>query len=139
PASATPAVLIAQAHCVSRPADEVRASYSFWKSVGLMLLPFILIMKEPDLGSALVLLPAGLIMLFVAGTPQRFLLLLLGGVGIIGALFLVDVLFAPPGWWTIKLEDYQRQRLLVYFGADFAPANASAEARARAKAEQVNK
>ena len=37
--------------------------------------------------------------------------------GLLGALFLVDVLFAPPDWWTFKLEDYQRQRLLVYFGA----------------------
>jgi rod shape determining protein RodA len=28
------------------------------------------------------------------------------------------VLFAPPGW-QIKLEDYQRDRLLVYFGRNF--------------------
>src|SRR4051794_12768717 len=67
------AFIIAQAHFLSRPSDEVRLSYTFWKAVGLMLLPFILVMKEPDLGSALVLLPAGLSMLFVAGTPQRFL------------------------------------------------------------------
>jgi rod shape determining protein RodA len=40
--------------------------------------------------------------------------------GIVGALFVVDVLFAPPGW-QIKLEDYQRRRLLVYFGVDYAP------------------
>jgi rod shape determining protein RodA len=45
-------------------------------------------------------------------------------VGVVGALFLVDVLFAPPNW-QIKLEEYQRQRLLVYFGKDFAPADAT--------------
>ena len=35
-------------------------------AIGLLLLPFVLILKEPDLGSALVLLPAGLAMMFVA-------------------------------------------------------------------------
>jgi cell division protein FtsW (lipid II flippase) len=34
-----------------------------------MMLPFVLILKEPDLGSALVLLPTGLVMMYVAGTP----------------------------------------------------------------------
>ena len=57
-----------------------------------MLLPFVLILKEPDLGSALVLLPTGLVMLFVAGTPRRYLLQLVGAVGLLAALFLVDVL-----------------------------------------------
>jgi len=57
-------------------------------------------------------------MMFVAGTPYKYLLRLVGAAGIIAALFLVDVLFAPSGW-QIKLEDYQRDRLLVYFGRDF--------------------
>ena len=56
-------------------------------------------------------------MLFVAGTPRRYLVRLLSGVGILGVLFVADVLFAPPNW-QIKLEDYQRRRLLVYFGKD---------------------
>jgi rod shape determining protein RodA len=79
-------------------------------------------LKEPDLGSALVLLPTGLAMLFAAGTPRRFLARLFGGVGILAALFLVDVLFAPPNW-QIKLEDYQRRRLLVYFSKDYTPSS----------------
>ncbi|TAK95751.1 MAG: rod shape-determining protein RodA, partial [Verrucomicrobia bacterium] len=60
-------------------------------------------------------------------------------VGVLAALFLVDVLFAPPGWWTIKLEEYQRQRLLVYFGKDFAPANATKEQKAKAAEMQRQK
>src|SRR5438445_8071364 len=104
-----------------------------------MSLPFLLILKEPDLGSALVLLPTGLVMLFVAGAPRRFLAWLVGGVGILAALFLVDVLFAPPGWWTIKLEEYQRHRLLVYFGADFARGDASAVEREHARRMQWEK
>src|SRR5206468_6607698 len=48
-------------------------------------------------------------------------------------------LLAPRGWWQIRLEDYQRQRLLVYFGADFARADASAEEKARARHLQFEK
>src|SRR6266404_2338071 len=133
------AFILAQAHFLSRPAEELQMQSSFWQAIGMMVLPFLLIMKEPDLGSALVLLPTGFAMLFVAGTPRRFLVRFIAGIGILAALFLVDVLFAPPGWWQIKLQDYQRQRLLVYFGADFAPANASAEAKALARNVQVDK
>jgi len=105
------AFIMAMANFLSRPAEELRDPMIFWKAIGMMLLPFVLILKEPDLGSALVLLPVGLTMLFVAGTPRHYLGWLLGGVGCLAALFLVDVLFAPPGWWQIKLEEYQRQRL----------------------------
>jgi rod shape determining protein RodA len=77
-----------------------------------------------------------LVMLFVAGTPRKYLVRLGVGVAALAALFLVDVLFSPPGWWQLKLQDYQRQRLLVYFGADFAPANASPEEKARARQVQ---
>jgi rod shape determining protein RodA len=114
------AFILAMAHFLSRPADELRRPQNFWKTIGFMMLPFVLILKEPDLGSGLVLLPTGLAMLFVAGTPKRYLLRLVGGVGILAALFLVDVLFAPPNW-QVKLEDYQRRRLLVYFDKDYPP------------------
>jgi rod shape determining protein RodA len=86
----------------------------------LLLLPFLLVMKEPDLGSALVLLPTGFLMMLVAGIPRIYLIRLGVGLGLVGTLFLVDVLFAPPNW-QIKLEDYQKRRLMVYFGRDYAP------------------
>jgi cell division protein FtsW (lipid II flippase) len=50
--------IFAQAHFLSRPADELRLTNVFWKGLGLMILPFVIIMKEPDLGSALILIPA---------------------------------------------------------------------------------
>jgi len=133
------AVILAQAHFLSRPADELKAPSTFWKAIGLTLLPFVLILKEPDLGSALVLVPTGLAILYAAGAPKEYLTRLIGGIGILAALFLVDVLFAPPGWWQVKLENYQRQRLLVYFGADFAPPNASAEEKTKAHRLQFEK
>ncbi len=131
------AFILALAHFLSRPVEELRVVKTFWKSLGMLMLPFVLILKEPDLGSALVLLPTGLAMLFVAGTPRRYLLQLLGGVGIVGALFLVDVLFAPPNW-QVKMEDYQRRRLMVYFGKDYAPPGASKAEQQRLRKQQFD-
>jgi len=133
------AFILAEAHFLSRPVEEMQLPAVFWKAIGLMLLPFLLILKEPDLGSAIVLVPTCLVLMFVAGTPKRHLVRLLAGVSIVAALFLVDVLFAPPGWWQIKLENYQRQRLLVYFGASFAHANASPKEKSDARREQLEK
>jgi rod shape determining protein RodA len=103
---------------LSRPQDELRQPKIFWQGMGLMMLPFMLIMKEPDLGSALVLLPAGLVMMLVAGVPRSYLLKLAGIVGLLGMLFVVDVVFMPQRW-QLPLEQYQRNRLLIYFGRDY--------------------
>ena len=132
------AFILAGANFLSRPPDELKQSEVFWQGIGLMMLPFLLILKEPDLGSALVLLPTGLVMMLVAGTPRKFLLRLVGCVGIVAVLFLADVLFAPAHW-RIPMQEYQRQRLLVYFGADFAPANASPQEKAEARRMQLEK
>jgi rod shape determining protein RodA len=132
------AFILAQANFLSRPADELRQARNFWRALGLTLLPFALIMKEPDLGSALVLLPTGFIMMYAAGAARRHLLRLVAAVFILGTLFLVDVLFAPPNW-QIKLQDYQRRRLLVYFGKSYAPpAHASQAERERLRNQQFN-
>jgi rod shape determining protein RodA len=132
------AFILAEASFLSRPADELRLPANFWKAIGLMILPFLLIMKEPDLGSALVLLPTGFGMMLVAGVPRKYLLRLIGVGGVLATLFLIDILFAPPGW-QIKLEEYQRHRLLVYFGQDFAPENATPQERDRARRLQQEK
>ncbi|MGO8675175.1 MAG: FtsW/RodA/SpoVE family cell cycle protein [Limisphaerales bacterium] len=126
--------ILAQAHFLSRPPDELRQPSIFLKSLGLLLLPFVLIMKEPDLGSALVLLPTAFLMMYVAGIPRLYLTRLLAGMAILGTLFLVDVLFAPANW-QVKMQDYQRRRLMVYFGRDYpSPPGAS-----KAKREELRK
>jgi rod shape determining protein RodA len=132
------AFIVALAHFLSRPVEELRQPPLFWKSAAMMACPFLLILKEPDLGSAIVFVPVWFAMLLVAGVPQKFLIRLVAVAGVVAALFLVDVLFAPPGW-QIKLHEYQRQRLLVYFGKDFAPANATPAEKAKAREEQAKK
>ena len=130
--------VLAMGNFLSRPADELRLPINFWKALGMMAIPFVLIMKEPDLGSALVFIPTGFAMMLAAGVPRRYLFRLIAFVGILASLILVDVLFAPPSW-QIKLEEYQRHRLLTYFGKDFVPANATLVEKKRAKELQREK
>jgi rod shape determining protein RodA len=130
--------IVMMANFLSRPIEELRLPGVFFKSLFLTGIPFIMILKEPDLGSALVFFPIGLVMMFVAGVPLRFLRRFVGGVTCLVILLMVDILFAPPQW-QIKLEEYQRQRLLVYFGKDFAPRNDSAQAREAARKLQRDK
>ena len=113
------AFILAAANFLSRPVDELRQPTIFWKGMGLLFLPFVLILKEPDLGSALVLLPTGLVMMLVAGTPRRYLIRLVGIVGLLATLFVVDVFYLPKGWPQIPMQEYQRDRLAIYFGCEY--------------------
>lgn len=132
------AFVLAMANFLSRPADELKLPRTFFQALGMTVLPFVLILKEPDLGSALVLLPMALAMMFVAGVPRKYLGRLVGSAGVVVALLVIDILFAPPRW-RLPLEEYQRDRLLVFFGKDFAPPNATAAERAAARQRQERK
>ncbi len=124
------AVLFGLAQFLTRPIEELRLTNVVFRSLGIVLLPFVLILKEPDLGSALVLLPMMVTMMYVAGVPPAILGKIMGVGAAIGGLLVADVLFAPESLRLIKLKDYQRHRLMVYFGKDFVPPNATPEQRA---------
>ncbi len=130
--------ILMMANFLSRPLEELRLPGVFMKGLALIALPFVMILKEPDLGSALVFFPIGLVMMYVAGAPMKYLRRFVGGVTLLVVLLLVDILFAPPSW-QIKLEDYQRHRLLVYFGKDFAPRDGTPEQREKARKLQRDK
>ncbi|OGE76202.1 MAG: rod shape-determining protein RodA [Candidatus Doudnabacteria bacterium RIFCSPHIGHO2_02_FULL_48_21] len=68
-----------------------------------VLIPVVLIMLQPDLGSALVHLGIWAGMLLMAGIPRRFYLY----------LFLTFVLVSG-GAWQFLLQDYQKDRILTF-------------------------
>jgi rod shape determining protein RodA len=76
-------------------------SLDFLVAFVLVLAPVGLIAKQPDLGTALLVLAAGFFVIFFAGLPWRWLLTL-----VVGALA------ALPVVWTF-LHDYQRNRILT--------------------------
>jgi rod shape determining protein RodA len=133
------AFILAMANFLSRPSEELKWPSVFCKAIGMMMLPFALILKEPDLGSALVLVPTGLAMMYVSGIPKRYLVQLIGTVGTLAVLGVVNILYAPHAL-RIPIHEYQRDRLLVYFGRDYtasAPSNASAAELTQDRQQQL--
>ena len=81
--------------------------------------PFLLILIEPDLGSAMILLPIVLVLLYCAGVPLRPLLTVVG-TGVAGLLVLIIWLRFFPDSCPF-LTDYQKNRVLVYLGVNQDP------------------
>lgn len=78
----------------------------------LILIPSILIAKQPDLGTSILVFTSGILIIFLAGIPFRY----------ISALSL----FAIPGsllLWKF-MEDYQRQRVITLLNPDIDPLGA---------------
>ena len=82
-------------------------------AAGLLLaIPVGLIMKQPDLGTSLLVLAAGLSVIFFAGLSWKLVLppVLLGAMGILLLVSLEPQLCAEGVRWSI-LHDYQQQRI----------------------------
>ncbi len=83
-------------------------------AVALLILgiPVGLIMKQPDLGTALLVLAAGLAVIFFAGLKWRWILppFALGLAGILVLVIMEPALCAPDVDWHV-LHEYQRQRI----------------------------
>ena len=78
--------------------------------LGLGCIPVVLVMAQPDLGTALVYTAALGAMLFVAGTPWRQLAIL----GSLALLATVTVLWAGPAVGVNFLKPYQKSRLTCF-------------------------
>jgi len=80
-----------------------RSNYRNFKALigpfALTLLPMVLILPEPDLGTVLLMMPILFIMLFVAGAKVKHLLLII----------LMAILLSPMLWY--KMNHYQRMRI----------------------------
>jgi rod shape determining protein RodA len=69
----------------------------------LTIVPFALIAREPDLGTAVTLVPVFLAVAYLAGMRMR----------ILGLLF-VCLLLAAPVAWKFALKDYQKSRISTF-------------------------
>lgn len=78
-----------------------RFKHVFWSLV-FIFTPTILILRQPDLGTSLLVVFSGLAVLFLAGLPWRYIL---------GAISMLLASAWPM--WEFGLRDYQRQRILT--------------------------
>lgn len=78
----------------------------------VLLVPFALILKQPDLGTALLVMGAGLFVIFFAGLSFKLIIpvLVLGVAGLLAILAFEDYLCLPDTNWVV-LHDYQKGRI----------------------------
>ena len=78
----------------------------------LLLVPVGLVAKQPDLGTAILILSAGLYVIFFAGLSWKLILpvLLAGGVAIAAVVLTQDRICEPDVVWPM-MRDYQKHRV----------------------------
>lgn len=75
----------------------------------MVMLPFLFILKQPDLGTGLILLILFLSMVFFVGLDWRSLLMACSA----------GLIVAPVGWFLLR--DYQRERIMTFFSPERDP------------------
>ncbi|WP_372706995.1 rod shape-determining protein RodA [Brevundimonas sp.] len=91
-------------------AQEARWSWKLLFPVAMIGVPFLLVAKQPDLGSAMIIGLTGAVIMFVAGLSWR----------VIAAGGLAAVALIPP-FVMFGMHDYQRNRVLTFLSPESDP------------------
>jgi rod shape determining protein RodA len=87
------------------PSDFVRAAF-------LVLVPLLLIIRQPDLGTGILVFAAGTFVLFMAGFSYRLIApLVVASIGLVLLLLVFGASWCGPDVHWVVLHDYQKQRI----------------------------
>lgn len=115
-------VIIMLANVMSEMKDELKKLTGILKSGFYAFIPFILIILQNDLGTALVILFIYVVMLYVAGGNKKIMLIIFGGSFLFIILLLTShFVFETP---LPLIKDYQLNRLIVFVNPDIDPQGA---------------
>ncbi len=92
-------------HLAAQKDEKISFSTTFLPVLIVLAISFILIRQQPDLGTALIVLATGLLLLWLAGLPRYFFII----TGLI-------VCVAAPVIWSYVLRPYQKNRIIVFCG-----------------------
>jgi rod shape determining protein RodA len=93
--------------------DDIDKISTLILALAIAAIPMFLIYMQPDLGTALVLLFAIIVMLFIAGISWKYI-----ATAAVGA-----IVSAPIAWSMLK--DYQKNRILTFFNPELDPLGAA--------------
>ncbi len=79
-------------------------------SLGIVIIPVLLIAKQPDLGTAILVGSAGFFVLFIAGIRWKIL-----------SIMTLILLITAPLLWKYALHDYQKTRIITMFDPESDP------------------
>ncbi len=125
------ATVLALAERLNRPLHEIRTMRALLVSFLLVGLPSLLVVQQPDLGTALVFAPTALAMLYAGGIRLRYLTPILG-VGLVGVSLIIGCLLLPERLGASEsvqtafrratmLKQHQIHRIEVFFYPDRDP------------------
>ena len=108
-------VILMDAAVMARYGGNLDDPREYVKALGIMMVPFVCIMTQPDLGTGLVYLCIAAFALVMGGANTKYLLITLGlFVAAVVAVFAIDeVIKSSTGEYKL-LKQYQRNRVLVF-------------------------
>jgi rod shape determining protein RodA len=108
-----PVIVLAVARFYSLlPVGEIRRWNAIWPALVLIGVPWALVLVQPDLGTAMMIVAGGVTVMFLAGLPLRLFI----GTGLAGAA-IIPIAFS-------FLHDYQQKRVLIFMDPESDPLGA---------------
>ena len=126
------AVIIMLSAFASAPDRDPDAKKTFFTSLLIIIFPLVLIIIEPDLSSALILLPATLTILLYAGIQRKLLTITSGLLLVFTVLICLWIKYETPNQKSIStsqtiflpefplMESYQKERIKVFLSDEYA-------------------
>jgi len=112
-------VMILAAYYDWLPMSKVSRPFWVLAPVGLILMPTALVLKQPDLGTAILLVAGGGLVMFCAGVSWwYFIAVIAAGVGLVAAIF------SSRGTDWQLLKDYQFRRIDTFLDPSMDPLGA---------------
>ncbi len=113
-------VVLLAASIMSRYGGRLDDLREYLKALGILAIPFICVMTQPDMGTGLVYLCIAAFALIIGGANWRFLV---ATAAILAALvvgvFMLDPILDGLFGSDVLLKDYQRSRLLVFMDSSY--------------------
>ncbi|MDP6353141.1 MAG: rod shape-determining protein RodA [Alphaproteobacteria bacterium] len=89
--------------------DDVRRPRALVAPLAVLVLPALLVLRQPDLGTAVMLLIGAGAIVFMAGVPMRYF----------AALGVVGIAAVPLAWQF--MQEYQRERIMTFLNPESDP------------------
>ncbi len=105
-------LILALANYAASKKDSMKDLRSLVIPTLLLAIPFVLVLLQPDLGTALLLVPTFLSIMVISGARLKYL----------GIMILTGLAALPLFWHFFR--DYQKQRLLVFVNPNIDPLGA---------------
>lgn len=117
---AKPVTVLLMAALGAQFKGRISSVREYLRLCGLLAIPFVLILLQPDLGTGLVVLVSGAVIIVMSGARRSWVLWTLGIlVGLVVFVLVTDhIVDALVGDSASLIKDYQMNRLLVFLNPD---------------------